>query len=228
MITILTGPPGHGKSYTLVRIIDDAVHKGKPVVTNVPLREDWSYVMAKRHTFLGFWRKGAVHSKAEKYRSLVFIAEDVNELIRVRIRGTDEGRALMVIDEGQRMLNVRNYREKKQVMLVDHASGHRHFGLDMLIATQHMDNLDGQIKRLHEYHSEVRNMKKFPLFGLIFRVNLFVRRTYWNDRRKSRASSPNVYLLDRKLARLYSTHALNELDWPDDAIVLPRLTSPGE
>ena len=63
MITLLTGSPGHGKSYTLIREIEKAVADGKPVATNVPLREDWAMVMARRHTLLGPLRKNAVVNK---------------------------------------------------------------------------------------------------------------------------------------------------------------------
>lgn len=221
MITILTGAPGHGKSFTLVKIIDEAVHKKKPVVTNVPLRSDWAEVMARRHVAFGRWRPVALKRKADSYRKLVFISGDISELVRVRIKGTREGRALMVLDESQRMLNVRNYRDEDQKILSDYVSGHRHYGVDMILATQHMDNLATDVKRLYEYHSEVRNFRRLPLFGAIFRVNVFFRTTVWNDRKKTKATLPEVYTLSKSLARLYTTHSLNDTDWPEDAIQLP-------
>lgn len=220
MITILTGAPGHGKSYSLVKRIDQTLHKGTPIVTNVPLREDWAEVMAKRHTFLPWLRKEAVAKKADHFRRLVLISDDVNELVRARFTGTKEGRALMVIDESQRKMNVRNYRDADQVRLVDFISAHRHYGLDVILATQHMENLDSQIKRLYEYHAEVRNFRRMPLLGSIFRINIFLRVTRWNDRRKTKAGI-ELYFLSRGLARLYATHALQEVDWPEDAIILP-------
>lgn len=222
MITILTGAPGHGKSFTLVKKIDEAMQQKRPVITNVPLRDDWAEVMVRRHMLLWRLRKDLFRRKVSEYESRMFISDDISELTRVRVRGTKEGRAEMIIDESQRKLNIRSYRDGAQKELVDYVSGHRHYGMNLTLATQHMDNLDTQVKRLYEYHQEVRNFRRLPFFGSIFRLNLFVLTTYWNDRRKTKARTPDVYLLSRSLARLYSTHALNEADWPDDAIVLPR------
>lgn len=222
MITILTGAPGHGKSFTLVKKIDEAMSKGRPVITNVPLRDDWARVMVRRHMLFSRWRKVAFEAKVAEYERRMFISDDIDELTRVRVSGTKEGRADMVIDESQRKLNIRSYRDGGQKKLVDYVSGHRHYGVHLTLATQHIDNLDTQVKRLFEYHEEVRNFRRLPFFGSIFRLNLFVLTKYWNDKRKTKASTPDVYLLSKSLARLYSTHALNEHDWPEDAIILPR------
>jgi hypothetical protein len=168
------------------------------------------------------WRKVAFEAKVAEYERRMFISDDIDELTRVRVSGTKEGRADMVIDESQRKLNIRSYRDGGQKKLVDYVSGHRHYGVHLTLATQHIDNLDTQVKRLFEYHEEVRNFRRLPFFGSIFRLNLFVLTKYWNDKRKTKASTPDVYLLSKSLARLYSTHALNEHDWPEDAIILPR------
>jgi hypothetical protein len=221
MITILTGAPGHGKSYTLVKIIDETLHKGLPVITNVPLVDDWAEVFVRRHMLFARWRHEARERKIAHYRRLVFISDDIGELVRVRVEGEGEGRARVIIDESQRKLNVRSYRDPAQKVLVDYISGHRHYGVDVILSTQHIDNLDSQVKKLYEYHSEVRNMRKLPFFGAFLRFNLFIRRTHWNDRRKTKARPPEMYTLSKSLARLYGTHALNDLDWPDDAIVMP-------
>ena len=90
-ITILTGSPGHGKSYTSVKIIDEFVHSGKSVVTNVSLRPDFPEQMARYHTPFGRWRKKAVARKAEVYRSRIHICEDLSEITRVRVSGKGEG-----------------------------------------------------------------------------------------------------------------------------------------
>lgn len=222
MITILTGAPGHGKSFTMVKKIDIAMLKGKPVITNVPLREDWARVMVKRHMLFSRWRKIAFEDRVKEYERRMFMSDDIDELTRVRVVGTKEGRAEMLIDESQRKLNIRSYRDGGQKKLVDYVSGHRHYGFHLTLATQHIDNLDTQVKRLFEYHEEVRNFRRLPFFGSIFRMNVFMLTSYWNDKRKTKARPPEVYLLSKSLARLYRTHALNEVDWPEDAIILPR------
>lgn len=231
-ITILTGAPGHGKSYTSVKKIDGFVSKGKMVATNVPLRADWALQMARYHTVLWRLRPQAVERKAIKYATLVHICEDVSELTRVRFSGQGEGRAEVVIDESHRVMNVRGSSRgksdeaKERKAIVEWASGHRHYGANLTLITQAFGNLDLQIRNLFEFHSEVRNFRRVPILGLLARLmpggNLFLCTTVWNDRAKTKCGL-TMYGLSKRLACLYATHSLEETDWPDDVIVLPKV-----
>lgn len=235
MITLLTGSPGHGKSYTLVREIEQNVSKGIPVATNVPLRHDWAEVMARRHTIFGRFRQEAVQKLAEHFRRYVIVSNDFGILLRVRFAGDKEGRARLILDEAQRWMNARGWDNavnedgtimkraealQARLKVLNHLSGHRHYGLDVILATQSDKAIDLQARELYEFHSEVRNMKKLPYLGVFIRFNLFLRITRWNDRSKSRAGI-SMYWLSKSLARLYDTHVLQKTDYPPDAIVLP-------
>lgn len=236
MITLLTGSPGHGKSYTLVREIEKAVgNKGEPVATNVPLREDWAEIMARRHTLFGSLRKKAVERKATEFRKLVFISNDFAELLRVRLAGEGEGRGKLILDESQRWLNTRGWDNavnpdgtpmkraealQQRLRILNHLSGHRHYGFHVILATQSDKSIDSQARELYEFHSEVRNLRRLPWIGIFLRFNIFVRVTRWNDRAKSKAGV-DCYFLSKSLANLYHTHALQNADWPDDPIILP-------
>jgi zona occludens toxin len=238
-ITLLVGAPGHGKSYTLIREIEAAVAKGKPVATNVPLRDDWAYQMARRHTAFGRFRKEAVERKAAEFSRYVLISTNFDMLLRVRLAGDKEGRGLLVLDEAHRWLNARGWDNamnidedgnetpmkrnealSKRLRVINHLSGHRHYGFNVILATQSDRMLDNQSRELYEFRSEVRNMRRLPWFGAIFRFNLFLRVTKWNDKAQSKAGV-NCYWLSKSLANLYSTHALQATDWPEDAIILP-------
>lgn len=236
MITLLTGAPGHGKSYTMIREIEESVAKDKPVATNVPLREDWAMVMARRHTLFGRFRKKAVEEKAKKFARLVIVSDDFDVLLRVRLSGEGEGRGLLALDESQRWLNTRGHdngmrpdgtpmkiaeAKARRMTILNHLSGHRHYGWNVILSTQSDKSLDTQARDLYEFHSEVRNMRKLPWIGFILRFNLFLRVTRWNDRAKSKAGV-ECYWLSKSLASLYHTHALQAKDWPVDAIMLPR------
>jgi hypothetical protein len=236
MITLLTGSPGHGKSYTLIREIEEAVTKGKPVATNVPLHEDWPLIMARRHTLFGPFRKNAVIKKAVEFSKMVIVSDDFEELLRVRLAGEGESRGKMILDESQRWLNTRGFdnaltKDGKvmpralalaaRMKILNHLSGHRHYGYDVILATQSDKSLDSQARDLYEFHSEVRNMKKLPWIGFFCRMNMFLRITKWNDRARSKAGV-SVYFLSKSLAGLYHTHALQEKDWPADVIMLPH------
>lgn len=238
-ITLLVGAPGHGKSYTLIREIEAAVSHGIPVATNVPLRDDWAYSMARRHTLFGRFRQDAVERKAKLFSRYVVISSDFDLLLRVRLSGDKEGRGLLVLDEAHRWMNARGWDNAmvvsedgeetpmkrgealaKRLRVINHLSAHRHYGFNVILATQSDRSIDNQARELYEFHSEVRNMRRLPWFGAICRFNLFLRVTRWNDKSRSKAGV-NCYWLSKSLANLYSTHALQETDWPDDAIVLP-------
>jgi Zonular occludens toxin (Zot) len=231
VITLLTGNPGHGKSYSSVKLIDETVHKGIPVATNVPLRDDWAHVMARRHTLFGRWRRQTVEAKAAQYARLVHVTDDLDELLRVRIAGKGEGRGRIVLDECHRWMNTRAWDQApgltrsqaidQRLKVIAYVSGHRHYGLDVWLISQAEANVDAQVRSLYEFHTEVRNFRRLPLFGAIFRFNLFLAVTHWNDKANTKAGV-SCYGLSKSLARLYDTHALEEHDWPQDAIVLPR------
>jgi hypothetical protein len=241
VVTLLTGSPGHGKSYSLVKEIERTLAKGQPVGTNVPLAPDWPEVMAKRHVAFHWWRADAVARKADEYRRLVLVTDNLSDLLKIRLEGKGEGRGKLVLDEFARKVNARGWDNAvvkdpttgktkamarpeaiaaRQVIL-DHLSGHRHYGLDVLIATQDEKALDVHVRDLAEFKSEVRNMSKLPWLSLIIRFPLFVRTTRWNDRTRTKVGV-SCYWLSKSLARLYQTHSLEAADWPEDAIILPR------
>jgi len=250
MITILTGSPGHGKSYTSVKMIDEFVHQGKCVATNVPLRDDFAYQMAMYHTPFGRWRKAKVQRKAEDIESRVLVCRDIqapnedgeietienalDQIVRVRFHGEGEGRGKVVIDEAHRDMNVRgstrgkSAEAQKRKAIVNYTSGHRHYGADIVIITQAISNVDVQVRNLHEFHAEVRNFRRVPLLGILARLmpggQLFLRTTVWNDKNKTK-SGVTAYGLSKRLACLYDTHGLAESDLPDNAIMLPRYPS---
>jgi hypothetical protein len=238
MITLLVGAPGHGKSYTMIKYFEEAVRKGKPVATNLPLSPEWPYVLARRHTFMSGFRKDAVLERADRYRSMVFESASLDDIVRVRMSGKGEGRGLILLDEAHRELNTRTLTAQvevndageakpmkrafaiaKRMKIIAHLSGHRHYGFNVILATQAQKNLDGQASSLYEFVSEVRNFKRLPLVGAILRMNIFLKVTRWNDRARTKAGI-SLYFLNKSLANLYQTHALQMLDWPKDVIVL--------
>lgn len=231
MLTILTGSPGHGKSYTSVQMIDSFVHEGKFVVTNVPLRADFAEKMAAHHTLFSSLRKKAVHKRAYEIRHMVHVTTELEDIMRVRFDGKGESRGKVVLDEAQRVMNVRGATRgksdeaRKRKLIVNFVSGHRHYGADLIIITQALGNVDLQVRNLMEFHSEVRNFRRLPGIGWIAKLlfpggNLFLRVTWWNDKNKTKAGI-NLYWLNKGLADLYDTHSLEKVDTPPNVLVLP-------
>jgi zona occludens toxin (predicted ATPase) len=231
VITLLTGPPGHGKSYVAVKLVCTAIEGGKPVATNVRLLDGWSLKLARNNWIRRV--KGREHCErvARRYRSLYYYSEDVTELLRVRYRGEGEGRARLILDECHRWMNSRMWDQalglskdeavKARLAMVDFFSGHRHYGLDVHLITQDELNVDRQLRSLYEYLAKVKNVKRQKVLGVpIMPFNLFVMRTVWNDKAKS-VVGVTMFRLDKTVANMYDTHALAATDHPENVIWLP-------
>lgn len=243
MIVLFTGKPGAGKSLAIMREIVRAVEAGKPVATNIPLRPGWERQMARANIFRRFM-PGAVDKWEQRFRDMVFISDDLDELMRVRLHGEGEERGLMALDEIHRRLNARTWdaevsdelerddrrsaREIKdaaiayRLKLTAWFSGHRHYGWKVIIGVQDADLIDRHLRLLYEYIVICRNLKRFKLGGVpLFPMNVFLQLWCWNDRKRTIVSR-KLFFLRKSIASLYATHALAETDAPQDAIWLPK------
>jgi hypothetical protein len=162
----------------------------------------------------------------------LFVSDDIHELLRVRVHGEGEGRADMVLDECQRLIDSRTWDQAvgmskdEAIMarkaLIDFFSAHRHYGYNVYLLTQDFRNIDARVQRLFEYIVFLKNLKRVRVFGVpIFPMNVFVALRFWHDRVKTKISV-TTFGLDKEIANLYSTHALKEVDFPDDVIIMPR------
>ncbi|HEV3318250.1 MAG TPA: zonular occludens toxin domain-containing protein [Solirubrobacteraceae bacterium] len=230
MIELITGAPGSGKSYFSVRLIVRSVLAGRVVVTNVPMRDDWALTLAKQG-----WHKWKsdqhVEERRKRFESLVFVSDDLDEILRVRVQGDGEGRADMVLDECHRWLNSRMWDSgigmskdeatRARLKLVAFFSAHRHYGYNVYLITQNLENIDKQIRTLFEYRVSLKNLRRVKVLGMpLFPVNVFVALRFWNDTAKTKISVSS-FGLDKSIANLYSTHALAAVDHPEDAIWMP-------
>lgn len=229
MIAIVTGPPGSGKSFYAVRKIADALQAGKPVVTNIPLREDWAEYLANAH-FLRKAMPGRRTALAKKYRKLLFYAETLDEAFGVRLRGSGEGRGVRVLDEIHRELNGRTWDAdeddktsraaavRNRQVIVKNFSAHRHYGFDDYLLTQALENIDAQVRRNFEYHIQLRNLRRMKLMGIpVTPFNVFLAVWHWHGLAKKDVIKRETYMLN-SLKKLYDTHALAR-ELPDDESV---------
>lgn len=232
MIEIVTGAPGAGKSFYLMRRFAVAVRRRKPVVTNLPLAKDWAEVLARSP----FRSVEAERQLAARFRLQVFTHPDLRVLLRVRLQGEGEGRGTMLIDETQEHLDSRTWdtavgQTREEAIATRQGFNkwfqiHRHLGFDACVSTQHINNIDARVVRLFEYHTHIRNLARVrPLGFRIVPFNLFVANRSWNDRIKSRCGT-ELYLLDKAIAGLYHTHALSDVGLDGDSIVHPYLAAP--
>lgn len=223
MIAVVEGPPGSGKSYSCVKRIIDALDQGKVVATNVDLMPGWSETAA-RANFLRRCVPGRVSNYVRSYEDRLFVSGDLDELLRVRIPGTKEGRGVMVLDEAHNWCNARFWTDGDRSTLVRFFSQHRKLGWDVYLITQRAENIDVQIRSLAEYRITLRNLRRMKVWGIpLLPFNFFLALWSWEGGVRTLVKRDG-YLLHKRIASLYDTlatsHGLEDDEF--DPIMLPR------
>jgi zona occludens toxin (predicted ATPase) len=221
-MAIVEGPPGAGKSYSAVRRIAAALDRGLPVASNIALVDGWEERLAKANPFRRVI-PGRVAEQAAAYRKLFYSSADIEDLMSVRLKGTKEGRGVMVLDEAHVWLNGRSWKDGDRKRMLRFTSAHRHLGWDIYLITQRAESIDTQVRALAEYRILLRNLKRVKVAGLpIFPMNLFVAIWTWESL-PGTIVKREVYRLN-SIARIYNTLALAAAEdlLPADPIWLPH------
>jgi len=128
MITFITGTPGTGKTLNAVkRYIIPALKAGRLVYTNVPLS------VLHISIFLKEFDEFTISNLIKPYEKYTYKEAKAN--------------SLLVIDEAQNFYNNRDFKEKDNKDFIEFLTGHRHYGIDVLILTQHYEQVDLGIRR---------------------------------------------------------------------------------
>lgn len=226
-ISLITGVPGSGKTMFACKEISRALEDGKPVATNVQLREDFPEYILRRSWlyYVKFWRRKSFQKRA---REQFHFAESLDELMAIRLKGSREGRGLMVLDEAHEWMNARSWSAEDRKVIVRLFSQHRKLGWDVLVLAQHPEMIDKQVRNLVEYVAYFRNLKKakWPLIGLpISPVNLFLGIFTWHA--VKRVVVKRVFFPVSWRANLYDTHqVMHGLQTEDDDLDVIVLPSP--
>jgi len=242
MITLVTGPPGAGKSFYALRKLVDALESGKVIATNVQLRDGWAEKVSRRHPIRRVLPP-LQRARAEAFDRAAFFSQDLSELFRVRLRGSGEGRGVMVLDEAHNWLNARAWDSDpgdktlaradavaRRLEVVRFFSQHRKLGWDVYLIAQQADLLDKQVRSLFEYHVQLRNLRKMKVGGLpVSPVNLFLAVWTWHSAQRV-VVRRELFGLNgtRKLYDTFATsHGLDEDGGDATVIWLPRSAETG-
>ena len=227
MIYLVTGVLGSGKTYYAVRRVAQALFEGKPVATNVALREDFAEYMVRHRPELYVRQLRRRQLLGEDERSLrghYHFAEDLDELMSVRLAGRGESRGVMVLDEAHDWMNSRSWSAGDRSEIVRFFTRSRKLGWDVILIAQKPEMIDKQVRDLFEYSIQLRNLKKARYMGvpITLGINLFLAIWSW-------WAAGNRIVLKREAYRLtwvkdlYDTMAGVglDLDVEDDSLVLP-------
>jgi hypothetical protein len=120
-----------------------------------------------------------------------------------------EGQSLIVIDEAGIMFNSRDYASSDRKDWLWFMSLHRHFGYNIIMASQHDRMIDRQMRYFIEYNHIHRKANNFKFIGFLLtllRIPLFISVQYWYALRL-RCSS-DIFVFRKKDGKLYDTMLL--------------------
>jgi hypothetical protein len=197
------------------------------VITNFRMTPEWHERVVDRHP-LRWIMPGRRRRLKDRWRRSVMVVSDLATLMRIRVDGEGEGRAIVVIDEAHVFMNARNWRDDDRMALVEWASASRKLGLEVYLVTQDLASLDRQVRDRLTYHITLRNLKQFKVAGIpIIPFNFFIAVWQWHAAGKAIVKR-EMYRLDWR-AKLYDTMDLGtfaSLLNPADVIRLPTPPSP--
>lgn len=197
-IHFISGKPGGGKSLFAVRkLIDDLVLTDRTIVTNIALNlPELSAYLQERYP----------NKSIDLHRRVRIIGDDESRefyLFRGRDKSKDDapygdwyncdkptangridysyaitlGSVLYVIDEAHLFWNARSWQNTGPAVMF-YNSQHRKIGDDVLLISQHVMNVDKQMRSLVQDYTYIRNHRK-ERFALFFRsIPFFTRSVY--------------------------------------------------
>jgi len=155
MIIGLWGKPGGFKSYSAVEWAFGYVARGGVVCTNIPLHA-WAWRRELRE------RKGWRLQRGQLRR---LESDDIPRFNEHIPQGTRDMPVLVIIDECHLWFNSRDW-AKQARSLLNFLTIHRHCHVDIVLISQHMDNVDKQMRRLVEHTYLYRDLRRMKVGGV--------------------------------------------------------------
>ena len=187
MIHYFTGKPGNGKSLHMAEIIYNSIRKGKNVIANFEINED--YFKKCKPEKLGkfifepnfYWLNSAYKSgySARRYSYLDGLYNFANMYHKRNHKGQIiEGQSLLVIDECQELFNTRTWNRNDRLEWASFFRQHRKLGYEIYLISQDDKVIDKQIRAVLQFEYEHRALKNYKAFGKILSMlaggNLFI------------------------------------------------------
>lgn len=167
MIHYVTGPLGAGKSYYGCRKMAEALLKGKAVLTNVQLVENWEHIIlthAPHYRLAGKQRRREFRLEMRERYAYVPAIEDI---VHALLNGHGQGRGVRVIDEAHNEVNNREWASANQKEMLKIMALSRKRGWDDYIIAQHKDNTDASLRRISAVEIRLidwQQLTKLPFF----------------------------------------------------------------
>lgn len=157
-LNYVVGPMGAGKTLYGVRRIVGAMLAGQHAVTNVELRPGWEKQVAKH---IGKTSTAAKRRKVEARLGALYHYETELEMaMKYRLPGDGESRGIFVWDEGQNVLNNREWKADGRKEILMWATQLRKLGFSGYLLSQHQDNTDAALRRVCNFVVRLQNQRE--------------------------------------------------------------------
>lgn len=197
MISVYTGTPGSGKSYSATLQIYNKIYRPRPkhVVCNYNLNLD------EKH-------KKYFHYLPNDQITLDNLLRISNDYFSEH--EFHEGALLLVIDEAQLWANSRTWSDGNRLELIEFMSQSRHAGYDVILIAQSDKMIDRQFRALIEYEVKHRKLANFGIVGKIMSLVAFGRvyaavTTYYG---LSERIGVRFFVPRKKIFRLYDSYVM--------------------
>lgn len=165
MIQIVDGKGvGAGKSYLVIEFLMAHWSNGGTAYISNSFVVVWDE--CKRYAE----KKYGLLLQDEQYKEVA--SENIHSLHEHTSPGTEECPVLIVVDEAQDQLDVRDHQNKSKKDLFSWCCQSRHDDNDLLFVSQSAKNVDARIRRLATFTWNIRNAKNFTIQGLGNLANL--------------------------------------------------------
>lgn len=194
MITLYTGTPGSGKSLDVARKIYDTCLTNKKIICNFDINK--KLLKRKADNFL--------YLENEKITPSFLYSYSRENCVKGK-----ENQVLLVIDEAQMLFNSRDWNKGDRAEWCKFFQLHRHYGYNIILATQFDRLLDRQIRSLVEYEIIHRKINNYGLAGALIGLFLgarpiFIRIEYWYPIKEK--ISVSFFRGRKKLYNLYDSY----------------------
>jgi zona occludens toxin (predicted ATPase) len=186
MILMICGVPGSGKTLALVkRFLAPALIQGREIYHNI----DGLDIFA-----LSLYTK----VEPEKIEKLLHYVnpKEYNKICQLAPQG-----AMIIVDEAQNEWNNREFKEPYNKSALEYMTKHRHYGHDVILATQNFEQVDIGLRRLGSVHYHLKRMSNI---GFHNAIKVAVYNQCLDVDMKPIASE--TWAIDRKIFGLYKSY----------------------
>lgn len=173
MIRYYSGTPGSGKSLHVAMDIYDWIQRGKNVIANFEVREDYikKHWRHKKGQFLYIPDSQWMDDELDPVSSLVGFAQNFHKSdFEGRIL---EGQTLLIFDEAGILFNSRDWQSKYRSRWLWFFSQHRKYGYEIIVISQSERQIDRQVRSNFEYEYNHKRVGNFKAIGRLLEVFMF-------------------------------------------------------